>query len=156
MTEEVTTLALDNVISDEDRAIFLMDEISRAARKTFDERAQPIGLNRTQWRVLAQLIKDPRLNQTDIAKRLELESATIGLAVSALTDQGYIKRRRDPADGRAWRLALTKRVEEILPDLRRAADETHKCFWAGISTHQKKALLQLLAAISANARREAL
>lgn len=156
MTEEVTTLALDNVISDDDRAIFLMDEISRAARKAFDERAQPIGLNRTQWRVLAQLIKDPGLNQTDIAKQLELESATIGLAVSALTDQGYIERRRDPTDGRAWRLALTKRVEKILPDLRRAADETHKGLWAGISSHQKKTLLQLLAAVSANARCEAL
>lgn len=156
MTEEPMTLALDNVISDDDRAIFLMDEISRAARKAFDERAQPIGLNRTQWRVLAQLIKDPGLNQTDIAKRLELESATIGLAVTALTEQGYIERRRDPADGRAWRLALTKQVEAILPDLRRAADETHKRLWAGISPRQKSELLQLLATVSANARREAL
>jgi DNA-binding MarR family transcriptional regulator len=155
MRGEPASDALDNVISNDDRAIFLMDEISRAARKVFDERAQPIGLNRTQWRVLAQLIKNPSFNQADIAKRLELESATIGLAVTALTEQRYLERRRDPDDRRAWRLALTNRVEQILPHLRRAADETHKGLWAGISPVQKRTLLELLETISANAHREA-
>jgi len=152
MADTIAALGLDNVISDDDRAIFLMDEISRVARKSFDERAQPIGLNRTQWRVLTQLIKDPTLNQSDIAKQLELESATIGLAVSSLTEQGYLERRRDPADGRAWQLGLTRRVEEILPDLRRAADATHLSLWAGISPQQKKSLLAMLEIVSANAR----
>lgn len=155
MTDTIAAIGLDNVISDDDRVIFLMDEISRAARKSFDERAQPIGLNRTQWRVLTQLIKDPALNQSDIAKQLELESATIGLAVGSLTEQGYIERRRDPADGRAWQLGLTRRVEEILPDLRRAADATHRSLWAGISPPQKKSLLALLEIVSANARGDA-
>lgn len=155
MPGKLASDAFDGVISDDDRAVFLMDEISRAARKAFDERAQPIGLNRTQWRVLAQLIKNPSLNQTDIAKRLELESATIGLAVTALTEEGYLERCRHPADRRAWRLALTKRVEQILPHLRRAADDTHKGLWAGISPHQKRTLMELLETISANAHREA-
>ncbi|MGX7927229.1 MarR family winged helix-turn-helix transcriptional regulator [Tsuneonella sp. HG094] len=152
MTNEASTLAIGNVLTDDDRAIFLMDEISRAARKGFDERAQPLGLNRTQWRLLAQLIKDPALNQADIAKRLELESATIGLAVSTLTEQGYIERRRDPADGRAWQLVLTTKVEGILPDLRRAADLTHARLWAGIPPQQKQELLALLERVSANVR----
>lgn len=156
MTEDEDTLALDNVITDDDRAIFMMDEISRAARKAFDDRAQPLGLNRTQWRVLAQLIKDPVLNQTDIARRLELESATIGLAVTALTQKGFIERRRDPADGRSWSLGLTRRVEEILPDLRRAADATHLRIWSGMTPQQKSTLHSLLEMVSENVRRDAL
>ena len=156
MTEDEDTLALDNVITHDDRAIFMMDEISRAARKAFDDRAQPLGLNRTQWRVLAQLIKDPALNQTDIARRLELESATIGLAVTALTQKGFIERRRDPADGRSWSLGLTRRVEEILPDLRRAADATHLRIWSGMTPQQKSTLHSLLEMVSENVRRDAL
>lgn len=155
MNEEPMTLALDNVISDDDRAIFLMGETSRPARKAFDERAQPMGFNPTQWRILAQLVKDPELNQTDSAKRLKREFATIGL-VSAMTEQGPIERRRDPADGRAWRLALTKQVEAILPDLRRAGAETHKRLRAGISPRQKSELLPMLAPVSANACRKPL
>lgn len=76
MTGQTTSPNLGNIVNDDDRAIFLMDEISRAARRAFDERTQPMGLNRTQWRVLAQLIKDPSLNQSDIARQLELESAS--------------------------------------------------------------------------------
>ena len=79
MPEDEGTLALDNVITDDDRAIFMMDQISRAARKAFDDRAQPLSLNRTQWRVLAQLIRAPALNQTDIARRLEITSSSSGL-----------------------------------------------------------------------------
>lgn len=156
MTEDEDTLSRDNVISDDDRAIFMMDEISRAARKAFDGRAQPLGLNRTQWRVLAQLIKDPALNQTDIAGRLELESATIGLAVTALTQKGFIERRRDPTDGRSWSLCLTRRVEEILPDLRLAADATHLRIWSGMTPQQKSTLHSLLEMVSENVRRDVL
>jgi len=76
MPEDEGTLALDNVITHDDRAIFMMDQISRAARKAFDDRAQPLSLNRTQWRVLAQLIRAPALNQTDIARRLEITSSS--------------------------------------------------------------------------------
>ena len=79
MPEDEGTLALDNVITHDDRAIFMMDQISRAARKAFDDRAQPLSLNRTQWRVLAQLIRAPALNQTDIARRLEITSSSSGL-----------------------------------------------------------------------------
>ena len=39
MPEDEGTLALDNVITHDDRAIFMMDQISRAARKAFDVRA---------------------------------------------------------------------------------------------------------------------
>jgi MarR family transcriptional regulator, transcriptional regulator for hemolysin len=152
MSVQNAPLELANVVNDDDRAIFLMDEISRAARRSFDERAQPMGLNRTQWRVLAQLIKDPSLNQSDIARQLELESATVGLAVTALCDHGYMVRRRDLSDGRAWQLELTKKVEEILPELRGAADATHEKLWAGVSPAQKEMLIVVLATMSTNAR----
>ena len=149
MADEAASVSLDGIFTDDDRILFLMDEISRGARKSFDELAQPLGLNRTQWRVLAQLIKDPTLNQTDIAKELDLESATIGLAVSALTEKGYVERRRDPSDGRAWRLALTIRIEEILPALRSAADTIHDDLWAGLSVQQRRTLIDLLEKVSA-------
>lgn len=43
MPEDEGTLALDNVITDDNRMIFMMDEISRAACKPFDDRAQPLA-----------------------------------------------------------------------------------------------------------------
>ena len=96
MPEDEGTLALDNVITHDDRAIFMMDQISRAARKAFDDRAQPLSLNRTQWRVLAQLIRAPALNQTDIARRLEITSSSSGLEAACASHSNI----RSPRAGR--------------------------------------------------------
>ena len=152
MTEDEDTLALDNVITDDDRAIFMMDEISRAARKAFDDRAQPLGLNRTQWRVLAQLIKDPALNQTDIARRLELESATIGLAVTALTQKGFIERRRDPADGRVHTLWFTPAGRQRVADLAVHVAKVREQIYQGLSTEQLDAFAEVLLQMETNVR----
>jgi DNA-binding MarR family transcriptional regulator len=156
MTDQTATAPLERIFNDNDHMLFVMDEISRAARKAFDERVEGMGLNRTQWRVLAQLIREPTLNQSEIAKKLDLEPATIGLAVNALSDQGFVEKQRDPNDGRAWSLALTSRVAKILPDLRRAADSVHAALWFGITADQKAALKVVLEHLSANARSQAI
>lgn len=140
------------IVTEDDRLVFLMDEINRAARRAFDEKVQAIGLNRTQWHVLAELIRNPALTQSEIARRLELEAATIGLAVSALERRGYLRRRRGAADRRAWRLELTSAIEAILPDVRRAADLTHRSLWAGLTPAEKGAMKRLLERVSGNMR----
>ena len=66
------------VITDNDRILYLMDEISRGARRVYDARVARIGLNQTQWRIIGQLLRDPALTQAEIAKKLELESANTG------------------------------------------------------------------------------
>lgn len=57
------------VITDDDQLIYLMDEISRGARRMYDARVARIGLNQTQWRIIGQLLRDPTLTQTEIAKK---------------------------------------------------------------------------------------
>src|SRR3546814_8787003 len=67
----------EGALTDDDRMLYLMDEISRGARRAYDARIAKIGLNQTQWRIIGQLLREPSLTQAGIAKRLELESATI-------------------------------------------------------------------------------
>lgn len=151
MNNKSTPLPVDRVFNEYDQVLFLMDEISRAARKAFDDRVIKLGLNRTQWRVLAQIIRDPALTQTEIAKNLDLEPATIGLAIKALSERGFLEKRRDPRDGRAWSLTLTPSVTSVLPDLRRAADAVHAILWSGISPETRAALQDILEHLSVNA-----
>src|SRR3546814_20123242 len=68
----------EGALTDDDRMLYLMAEISRGARRAYDARITKIGLNQTQWRIIGQLLREPSLTQAGIAKRLELESATIG------------------------------------------------------------------------------
>lgn len=140
------------IVSDDDRVIFLMDEISRGARRMFDAQVNLTGLNRTQWRVLTELIKEPASTQTEIAERLDLESATIGLAAAALEKLGYLTRRRAESDRRSRQLELTDKVDAILPQMRGAADHTHEVVWQGIDARRKVELFELLSHIAQNLR----
>ncbi|MEP2723009.1 MarR family transcriptional regulator [Roseibium sp.] len=138
------------VITDDDRILYLLNEISRGARKAYDARIARIGLNQTQWRIIGQLLRDPVLTQAEIAKKLELESATIGQAVAGLCARGLMERVRAQTDRRAWQLILTEQLDDLLPELRGSADRLHDLLWRDIATDEKRTLRDILAKLSAN------
>ncbi|MGX7952931.1 MarR family winged helix-turn-helix transcriptional regulator [Tsuneonella sp. HG249] len=138
------------VITDDDRILYLLSEISRGARRVYDTRVAKIGLNQTQWRIIGQLLRDPTITQAEIAKALELESATIGQAVAALCARGLMERRRAETDRRAWQLLLTEQLDTLLPELRGSADRLHNVLWRNIAVEEKRAFHQTLSKISIN------
>jgi len=138
------------VITDDDRILYLMDEISRGARRVYDARVARVGLNQTQWRIIGQLLRDPALSQAEIAKKLELKSATIGQAVASLCARGLMERLRAEKDGRAWQLILTEQLDSLLPKLRGSADRLHDLLWRDIAADEKRALRRILERVSAN------
>ena len=138
------------VITDDDRILYLMDEISRGARRVYDARVARIGLNQTQWRIIGQLLRDPALTQAEIAKKLELESATIGQAVARRCAPGVMKRLRAETDRRAWQLILTEQLDDLLPELRGSADRLHGLLWRDIAADEKRTLQQILERVSEN------
>lgn len=86
---------------------FLIGDISRLIRRTFDERAKEIGVTRPQWRALTWLKRHEGINQSALAEMLELDAMTLCRMVDRLQDAELVERRRDPADRRAWLLFLT-------------------------------------------------
>lgn len=143
------------IISDDDETLFLMGEISRSARRIYDERVADLGLNQTQWRIIGLLMREPDLTQAAIAKRLELESATIGQAVHALSERGIVQRERASSDRRIWRIRFTGNIDTILPDLRRSADRLHTTLWQGFTPEEKDVLKKLLERVSRNLEQSA-
>ena len=51
-----------------DELAFLLEEVPRSLRRKFDERTHAHGLSRTQWRILAYLLRDPGMSQTELAQ----------------------------------------------------------------------------------------
>jgi len=58
---------------------------------------------------LAELARRETLSQKELAARLRLEKSTVTRLVGQLAARGWVERERDPGDGRAIRLRLTKR-----------------------------------------------
>ncbi len=129
---------------------FLVHDISRMLRKRFDRRARDIGLTKSQWIVLAHLARHEGIHQGGLADVLELEPATLARHLDRLEDTGWIERRADPSDRRAWRLHLTGKATPVLEKMGDLVEITTREALAGLSHEERERLQAQLLTIRAN------
>ena len=129
---------------------FLVHDISRMLRKRFDRRARDIGLTKSQWIVLAHLARHEGIHQGGLAEILELEPATLGRHLDRLEDTGWIERRADPSDRRAWRLHLTGKAAPVLEKMGDLVEVTTQEALAGLDAGEQERLQSHLLTIRAN------
>ncbi|QIK77783.1 MarR family transcriptional regulator [Sphingomonas piscis] len=125
-------------------------ETAHALRRAFDRRAAALGVTRAQWRVLVKLGRHPNLRQVELADLLDVEPITLCRIVDRLEDSGMVERRRDPADRRAWRLALTPKSEPLVGKLRLLADDLAREAFGGIEESELEQLQRALARVREN------
>ena len=129
---------------------FLMHDVSRRLRERFDRRARAMGLTRAQWRVLVHLGPRQGINQSTLAEILELDNVTLGRHIDNLESDGWLERRPDPADRRAWCLHLTAKVEPILERMEGLVNQTQAEALTGIGDADKARLLETLLSMKQN------
>ncbi|WP_324072884.1 MAG: MarR family transcriptional regulator [Erythrobacter sp.] len=140
----------DSYVTETDEIVFLVEEVPRKLRKLFDASTAKFGLSRTQWRALAYIFRSPGLTQTELAKCLELERASVGHVIDQLEKAEYVERRSVEGNRRVWTLHLLPRAIEILPSLRSEADAIYARLLSGISKAEFAAVKTLLATMSRN------
>jgi len=129
---------------------FLLGDVSRLMRKRFDRRAKTLGLTRAQWRVLGQLRRREGINQKALAEFLEIKSMTLARHIDRLEAKGWVERRPDPKDRRAWRLYLKEEVQPVLDELRSLSEKTREEALAGIPAGERERLIDHLLTVKAN------
>ncbi len=103
--------------------------IARMLRTRFDQRARTLGLTRAQWQTIAAIRWNEGATQREIAERLEVGSVTVGRLVERLEQAGWIDRRPDAADRRAYRLFISPKAQPMLEQLTAlGADEERRAF----------------------------
>ena len=129
---------------------FLIHDVSRMMRAWFDERAQNLGLTRAQWRVLVHLGGREGLNQSSLADILELDTVTLGRHIDRLERDGWLERRSDPTDRRAWRLYLTEASRPTLGKMETVAAATIAIALKDIDEDERARFMNLLLQIKSN------
>jgi DNA-binding MarR family transcriptional regulator len=129
---------------------FLFADINRLARKEFDRRVRPLGLTRAQWMFLYYLGRRPGVTQSDLADQLQLEKITVSRQAERLERGGWIRRREDRHDGRAYRLHLTPHAARTVNRLGRLADRLRVDYLRGVPSSRRGALVTDLTQIKAN------
>ena len=134
----------DALVTPEDEVAFLMEEISRTLRRAFERWIQATGLSRTQWRIIVYVLRTQGMTQTELARALELERATVGQAIDRLEERGFVERRVCESDRRVWRVHASGAAKGLVPRLRAEADALYDAMWAGTSRHEFETFQLLL------------
>ena len=63
---------------------YLIHDVSRLRRLSFDRELAPLGITRSQWWVLAFIARNDGLPQTELANELEVGKVALGALVDRL------------------------------------------------------------------------
>jgi DNA-binding MarR family transcriptional regulator len=129
---------------------YLLNDVTLLFRKHFDRRAVKFGLTRAQWRATKMLYHREGLRQTELAEWLEMEPIAVGRVIDRLQAAGFVERRADPRDRRAWRLYITERARVIVGDMELIARDLRKDATRGIGSDELGAALGVISRIKEN------
>jgi DNA-binding MarR family transcriptional regulator len=133
-----------------DALTFRFEDLPRALRRIVDIAIQDHSLNRSQWRLLAYVLRDEGMTQTELARMLELERASVGQAIDALERKQLVERAKSPGDRRVWRIYATEKGRLLVPALRETINEIYEQVFAGFSDQEITLLSSMLERIMTN------
>lgn len=129
---------------------FILHDVARLMRMTYDRRMKALGLTRSQWWVLTHLYRNDGATQSALAEILEIEKPTLGRLLDRLEANGWVRREEHAEDRRAKRVFLTDEVEPAMKAMRVAAADLRKDALAGLTRQQQTEFVDTLLAVKAN------
>ncbi|WP_036258500.1 MarR family transcriptional regulator [Mesorhizobium sp. WSM3224] len=129
---------------------FVLHDVARLLRKRFEQRSRAFGLTRAQWQVLAYLSLHEGIHQNKLADLIEIMPITLARLLDKMEARGFIERRPDPADRRAWLLYLTLKAHPLIEVMRSNGQKTREEAFTGLSADAQRQLLQTLCLIKSN------
>ncbi|MBI1399563.1 MarR family transcriptional regulator [Hyphomonas sp.] len=149
----VKNAALRRILTELDELTFRFEDIPRMLRRAIDEILVDSGLSRTQWRLMGYVLRESGLTQTELARLLELERASVGSAIDSLSARGLVVREPVPEDRRAWAISATPEAEALLASLREAISEIYAQTFRGLTAQELQLLRRMLDQITTNLSR---
>lgn len=129
---------------------FILHDVARLLRITYDRRVKDLGLTRSQWWVLTHLYRNDGITQSELAEILELEKPSLGRLLDRLEAKGWVRRAADPRDRRAKRVFLTDQVDAPMQVMREIAAGVREDALSGLSADDRDHFVDTLLTIKTN------
>jgi len=130
---------------------FLLVDAGRKLNDAYDAQMKPLGLTRSQWRVMAYVSRTPGITQTQLAKNIELSRMAITGLLDRMQAKGLVERKGDVEDRRVNMIHLTNKSRELVSRMNQTAEAVLEGIFAGISPREKKSFGKTLSLIKNNA-----
>lgn len=132
---------------------FILNDVARLMRTTFDRRVKALGLTRSQWWVLNHLFRNDGVTQSELADILEVKKATLGRLLDRMEQKGWVRRENHAGDRRAKRIFLTEEVEPAIKTMRAAAADLRRDALSGLTPAQQDQFVDTLLVVKGNLSR---
>ena len=136
--------------TDRDLAFLLVDT-ARKLNDAYDANMKPLGLTRSQWRVVAYVSRTPGITQTQLATNVEVSRMAITGLLDRMQAKDLVERRFAPNDRRVKTVHLTARSEALVSRMNKAARVVLKGVFSGMSPVDKAGLVEALGTVKNNA-----
>jgi DNA-binding MarR family transcriptional regulator len=120
---------------------FLFAQICRLKHARVQSLLESLGLYRGQPPVLRALWGREGLTQTEIARHLQVQPATMTKMLKRMEKAGFVERRPDPEDQRVSRVYLTEAGRTVRADVQQVWRTLEEEAFAGF-TPEEQALLR--------------
>jgi DNA-binding MarR family transcriptional regulator len=127
-----------------DRIGYLLAKTHVAVRELGNEVLAPLGLDVISFGSLLVLDEHGTLSQQGLAEAIRCDRTTMVAIVDRLEGSGYVERRRNPSDRRAYALEITDRGREALSAASALVEGVEDEFLAPLSAGERSSLRDLL------------
>ena len=117
------TLDLNQLIPEQSSLGFLISDTKRLTGKLFAGYLSDYPLTLAQARALLGVARYQGIRQVDLAEWLDIQPITLARMIDQLAEIGYVERRADPKDRRAFQLFLLPAAE---PTIKFFADKSRE------------------------------
>ena len=109
-------------------------------------------LNLTEGQVpyLVALSKNEQLTQDDLANMFYIDKGTIARTIQKLEEKELVQRLHDPVNRRRYRLSLTEKGEEIVPEILHAEKKWENILFKDFSDKESSLLVKNVATLAKN------
>jgi DNA-binding MarR family transcriptional regulator len=129
---------------------FLFKDVSRLWVRMFEQRATQLGITLTQAKVLVYLSRNEGTTQARLAEMTDTDPMTLVRVLDRMEKDGWLERRPDPGDRRAYQLYLKRAADPVLAEIHRIGDKARGEALAGLSQDDRAMLLKLIERIHTN------
>ncbi len=129
---------------------FLLADVSRLLRRSFQQRMEGGELTFMQARVLVNISRREGIRQVDLADLLEVQPIALVHLIDQLAGSDLVERRPDPTDRRAYQLFLTAAATPHLAAIKKISAAIQTEMLRGLDKQQSALVLSSLRIVRDN------
>jgi DNA-binding MarR family transcriptional regulator len=131
-------------VSITDQLGYLLGRAHLEHRAIAERELASLGLSGKGFGALILLVREGPLSQQRLGQKQGVDRTTMVAVVDELESSGYVERRRDPRDRRAYSLHATAKGRRVLQRAAEATERAEDEFLAGLTAADRSRLKRLL------------